>query len=1240
MAIDIFVDLKETILNGVKESMTGLAPEIKQYIANEIKQGTSGTYKSGKINIDFTKSINNAIKTESKNLKGIDLSKLMFMDNKNLSKELQSVREIAERDGEKLDSKKYLITSRLLEKRGVANYNETDIKRISDTEEYLKTLGVNPSTLYQEFDNIYNSVVNYAKNLLTSFSNKDLSGLSMKQLNSYLEQTNDLSWILDYGKDNKELYSNVQQRFIDATSVKEENALKTIDNVAKLFDSGKMSSSSLEGLENQLSTLKSAQIDLKDTGFGYDKEIANAENLISKTKDLIAIRKQSESTATKTTEETKSAFSATQTQTTADSKTTQSANQTATAIQKEGDVSEQVAGQFNTLATAKNDVASKNTEVAQTANTTATNLSSEGKASEQVASSMSKVGEASENQKNPYIRPDVRALAEIRKDIISKEGTLSTLGDENKNQIDSTIDYIKKKESDAQEIEDKLGSLNKYEQAYLDSKVKDAELLSDVSYGKYYDKQSETYAKNKEQAQKILNDAKNSLSKAQTNNPNATQGNVAQLQNQIEGFDFSTSKDPIADAKKYSDAVISETKRMEDEQSNYNKNFNEYVTARSNIIKLSEQKKSVTKDGAEYKELSKQIEEQKSIRDEAKKQIGTLSKEQHNQIKSDEKALKDSYALKNAKKSDSQTESDTKIRMRLEEQANTIVAKAKSQLEESVAKTQNVKDGKTNSILSSIENFDSSTSKDPVAKANKISDSVSSELQRRATEQSQYNSKLKEYVELQSKIKNVSLEKSTATEGSEYFKTLETELSNLIKQSDMLKKSLGEIPTSALSEIDKNATAIQTAFDKKQAKATDKVTKIEENKAIQETGTTANNEQIKKYSELASKSSSFYQSLFSMQQQSVNNISTETSQLDALIAEYQQIKGLNGDYSSLINTNGTKSSQSRVASSVDKFVNNMDISNGREVLYSNLMSTAQRQVDFTDSSTYIDSYIQKINESIAKTDELKNKIIAVDSTDGFKKVTSDLLVYNKEVAKLTSDASDNKIATSTQIGNLQQAISRTLSQNTKMSSEMKNSYEGMLTRLNTSEQLSTGQVKALNAEFLKLNSTLYTTGQTGLSFFDTFGSHLKSVNAQLVAQFFSVQAFINYGKQAFNVIREIDTAMTELKRIATLTDYGYSQIFQDATEAAQSYGREISNIINASADWVRLGFSTDDAVDLAGISSMYQNVTDLDEDTAVDNLVTAYKGFEEQLLATNNNDKTEAITKIVDVYDKLGKICP
>ena len=209
-----------------------------------------------------------------------------------------------------------------------------------------------------------------------------------------------------------------------------------------------------------------------------------------------------------------------------------------------------------------------------------------------------------------------------------------------------------------------------------------------------------------------------------------------------------------------------------------------------------------------------------------------------------------------------------------------------------------------------------------------------------------------------------------------------------------------------------------------------------------------------------------------------------------------------------------------------------------------------------------------------------------------------------------------------------------------MSSEMKSSYEGMLTRLNTSEQLSTGQVKALNAEFLKLNSTLYTTGQTGLSFFDTFGSHLKSVNAQLVAQFFSVQAFINYGKQAFNVIREIDTAMTELKRIATLTDYGYSQIFQDATEAAQSYGREISNIINASADWVRLGFSTDDAVDLAGISSMYQNVTDLDEDTAVDNLVTAYKGFEEQLLATNNNDKTEAITKIVDVYDKLGKICP
>ena len=51
---------------------------------------------------------------------------------------------------------------------------------------------------------------------------------------------------------------------------------------------------------------------------------------------------------------------------------------------------------------------------------------------------------------------------------------------------------------------------------------------------------------------------------------------------------------------------------------------------------------------------------------------------------------------------------------------------------------------------------------------------------------------------------------------------------------------------------------------------------------------------------------------------------------------------------------------------------------------------------------------------------------------------------------------------------------------------------------------------------------------------------------------------------------------------------------------------------------------------------MYQHVTDLDNATAVENLVTAYKGYQDQLMNMFNGDSTKAIEYVADIFDKLG----
>ena len=146
--------------------------------------------------------------------------------------------------------------------------------------------------------------------------------------------------------------------------------------------------------------------------------------------------------------------------------------------------------------------------------------------------------------------------------------------------------------------------------------------------------------------------------------------------------------------------------------------------------------------------------------------------------------------------------------------------------------------------------------------------------------------------------------------------------------------------------------------------------------------------------------------------------------------------------------------------------------------------------------------------------------------------------------------------------------------------------------------------------------------------------------AKQVASYFSAYQMINYSiraiKNMYQNVLDVDTAMTELYRITDLTSQQYEELYNRMTSSAKRYGSSLADIINSTADWVRLGFNSDNAVKLSEITTMYQHVTDLDNTIAVDNLVTAYKGFQDQLLKLTDNDEAAAVELIADIYDKLG----
>lgn len=182
-------------------------------------------------------------------------------------------------------------------------------------------------------------------------------------------------------------------------------------------------------------------------------------------------------------------------------------------------------------------------------------------------------------------------------------------------------------------------------------------------------------------------------------------------------------------------------------------------------------------------------------------------------------------------------------------------------------------------------------------------------------------------------------------------------------------------------------------------------------------------------------------------------------------------------------------------------------------------------------------------------------------------------------------------------------------------------------------------LKKLDQKYTLLKGTIKAEGLTGLSFEDQLKESVTKLLPALSAVDL-VRRGVDTLKQMAQETVSVDTAMTELKRVTSLSATEYENLYDSMTQSAKKYGAQLDTMINSTASWVRLGFDANTANKLAEISTMYQHVTDLDEGTAVKNLVTAYQGYKDQLLATTNNDSVAAIEKVADIFDKLGNELP
>ena len=297
----------------------------------------------------------------------------------------------------------------------------------------------------------------------------------------------------------------------------------------------------------------------------------------------------------------------------------------------------------------------------------------------------------------------------------------------------------------------------------------------------------------------------------------------------------------------------------------------------------------------------------------------------------------------------------------------------------------------------------------------------------------------------------------------------------------------------------------------------------------------------------------------------------------------------------------------------------------------NALSNETSKTSLTEtlaSATKSLAELQQIESASGKNLEWSKKYGEVSKS--IQDVTNGLRAAQKAEKSLSQDqAFSNRIKKLTADMNAFAVANRRAIDSTQKMSSGK-SFADEWSRLNTEIQkgsnLSNTELKNLQAQFRIFGKEAETAGLKGESAFGKFLKSFKVMSSYITAN----MVFNMVKRQIRNLVNEVtslDTAMVELRKVTVATDEDFRKFELSAAATAKELGASITDVVNATSTFARLGESLPDAEELGRVAILYQNVGDgITEAQASEDLVSVMKAF-----------KIEARDAIT-VVDKLNEV--
>lgn len=281
------------------------------------------------------------------------------------------------------------------------------------------------------------------------------------------------------------------------------------------------------------------------------------------------------------------------------------------------------------------------------------------------------------------------------------------------------------------------------------------------------------------------------------------------------------------------------------------------------------------------------------------------------------------------------------------------------------------------------------------------------------------------------------------------------------------------------------------------------------------------------------------------------------------------------------------------------------------------------KVDMTAFNQAFQEFNDIANNTSGKYSDLKVKSDALQKS--FQKMS--IAAGNINTA-LKDDSAITR--TKTNFANLNAQITRFLNNNPRISSN--GGIYAQFQALATATEECSGDIDKLRMEEAKLEAQSERLGLTTETLAGKF-SRLFKEHFQTAAVMAGIHLTQQGFQQVYQNVVEVDTAMTELKKVTNETDTAYSQFTQRAAKQSRELGADISDYVQTTADWARLGYNLPDSEDLARVSRLFANVGDgIDSATqASEYLISTLKGF---------NLVADDAERVVDVINQVANTEP